>query len=85
MLQQYKSASEFTRSFQVNDDGWKFFEGMAITDTIDVKAISEKDKIYLTQVLKASIARQLWRNEGYFEVENTTDNTVKKALEILRK
>ena len=30
------------------------------------------------------MARQLFRTEGYYEIENTNDNTIKKALETLK-
>ena len=85
VFQQYKSVADFARSFQATGDTWKFFEGMAMADSIDLKAISEKEKVYLYRILKASIALQLWRNEGYFEVSNEEDNAVKKAVELLRK
>ena len=85
VFEQYKSADDFAKSFRFNEEPWKFFEGMAMADTIDLKTISEKEKAYLYRILKASIARQLWRNEGYFEVSNEDDNTVKKALELLGK
>ena len=64
---------------------WQFFENMATTDSIDLKILNEREKTYLSRILKSSIARQLWRNEGYFEVSNSEDNTVKKALELLHK
>ena len=84
-FQQYRSTADFAKAFRFNEESWKFFEGMAMADTIDLKTISEKEKVYLYRILKASIARQLWRNEGYFEVSNEDDNTVKKALELLGK
>ncbi len=44
-----------------------------------------KEKDELSFRLKASIARQLWRNEGLYEVLNTKDDAIKKALEVLKK
>jgi len=85
LLQQYRSPVDFARSFRLNDDNWKFFEGMAAIDSIDLKLINEKEKTYLYKILKASIARQLWRNEGYFEVNNMEDEAVQKALQVLHK
>ncbi len=85
ILQQYKSTAEFTRSFQTNAESWSFFEKMAAADSIDLTTLNEKEKSYLNKVLKTSVARQLWRNEGYFEVSNLDDNAVQKALELLRK
>ncbi len=84
IIQLYKTPGEFARSFQVTDDNWKFFESMSMADSIDLKGLNDKEKMYLYRSLKTSIARQLWRNEGYFEVSNVEDNAVKKALELMK-
>ena len=52
---------------------------------MDLYTLYGNDKCYLNKVLKTAVARQLWRNEGYFEVSNLDDNAVQKALELLRK
>ena len=57
---------------------------MSRADSVNLDGLNDKDRLFLKRVLKTSVARQLWRNEGYFEVGNVEDNTVKKALEILR-
>ena len=48
-----------------------------------MKLIPAKEKSDLVKDIKAGLARQVWRNEGYFEVLNTADNAIKKALEVL--
>ena len=85
VLQLYKTPGEFARSFELTENNWKFFESMSMADSIDLKGLTDKEKTYLYKTLKTSIARQLWRNEGYFEVSNVEDNTMKKAMEILHK
>jgi carboxyl-terminal processing protease len=82
-LKTYKSPNEFAKNFSITEDNWKFFDLLGKEDSIDLNGLNEKEKAYLYKTLKASIARQLWRNEGYFEVNNQQDNSVKKALEIL--
>lgn len=83
VIQQYKTPSDFARAFQVTDDTWKLFESMSTADSISLVGLDQKERTYLNKALKTSIARQLWRNEGYFEVTNIDDDGVKKALEIL--
>jgi carboxyl-terminal processing protease len=39
----------------------------------------------MTLRIKAYIARQLWRSEGFYEVYNTGDAGLKKALETINK
>ena len=47
--------------------------------------ISAKERTDITNKIKSSIARQVWRTEGMVEVLNTDDNTIKKALELIQK
>ena len=68
-----------------SDDYWKQFIAAAAKDTVDITAITAKEKTDLTDLIQAYIARQLWRTEGFYEVINSDDNGVKKAIEILEK
>ena len=52
-------------------------------DSIDIKRISAKDKQNIITDLKALIARLVWEKNGYFQVLNSNDKTIKKALEII--
>jgi len=81
----YKTSESFASSFVLNDADWKYFSTLALKDSIDVSNISENKRIYISRMLKASIARQLFRTEGYYEVMNADDKAVQKALEILNK
>jgi len=85
IVQSFKTPGAFARNFEITEPDWKFFENMSTADSIDLKGLTENEKTYLYRSLKTSIARQLWRNEGYFEVNNTEDNAIKKALEVLQK
>jgi carboxyl-terminal processing protease len=81
----YKTAESFVKSFSLSDADLKFFARMAEEDSINVNDVNSKEKLYLQNALKLSVARQLFQSEGYFETENKDDNAVKKALEILKK
>jgi carboxyl-terminal processing protease len=41
-------------------------------------------KAYLLQTIKVLMARQIWRSEGYYQILNSTDSTVAKALQQLK-
>ncbi len=84
-LKKYKTPSEFTRQFIFTDDNWQQFLSMAVKDSIILNSINEKEKKDLVIRIKSSLARQIWRNEGFYEMMNTSDKTVKKALEVLSK
>ena len=81
----YKTPGEFVKSFIISDDNWKLLEALAIKDSISLQNITVKEKIFLRNTLKLSIARQLYRNLGYFEAANADDNGIKKAVELLHK
>ena len=81
----FKTPQQFARSYHLSELDWIFFSQMALRDSIDVKDINLTEKNYLMKALKTSIARQLWRNEGFFEVSNPEDKTINKAMELLQK
>lgn len=85
MLDQYKNAAQFVTSFQLNPENWNSFTELSSNDSIDLSKISESEKTFLINRMKSAIARQLWRNEGYFEVVNIDDPAIKVALETIKK
>lgn len=85
IAKQYKNADDFVKSFTFSENDMKLFSSMADEDSINVKNLNDKERSVIQQALKLSVARQLFRSEGYFETENTDDNAMKKALEILKK
>jgi len=82
--ERYKTPRDFVRNFKIDDKGWELFGSMAARDTINIQQLNAKDKTYLQSALKSSVARQLFRVEGFFESINTDDSTINKALEILK-
>ena len=83
-LMQYKTASQFIQSYNISENDWKYFESLAQEDSITVNAITTKEKKYIESVLKSSIARQLFRNAGFFEALNEKDKFIMKALEVMK-
>ncbi len=81
----YKSPSQFMGSFDMKNDAWNYFKKMAAKDSVNIDSATPVEINFLNRYLKLSLARQLWRNEGYFELMNAEDETVKKALEELGK
>ncbi len=81
---QYKDPALFETGFQFTESYWNDFAAIASRDSVDINLLNEADKVFVKRSLKASIARQLWRNTGYFEVFNAGDETVKKAVESLQ-
>lgn len=84
-FQSYKTPAEFIANFHDDDQLWNGLAAYARKDTINLQAIPEKDKEVLQHRIKALIARQIWRTEGYYEVSNAYDPVVNKALETFNK
>jgi carboxyl-terminal processing protease len=84
-LKTYKTPVDFIKGFSLTDEDWKQFIQLAAKDSINISNADTKEKNILINHIKSAIARQMWRTEGFFEVMNTYDTAVKKALEVLEK
>lgn len=84
-INKYNSASEFNTQYNNMDDAWNSLVSAALKDSIDLNKISQADKDYLKKRIKAQLARYRWRTEGFYEVLNSSDPVIKKALDALSK
>ena len=80
----YKNPKQFAQNFSVTTDEWKYFESLATKDSITLTNISVKEKEMVEEVLKASLARQIFRAQGYFETINKKDSFIIKALDLIK-
>jgi carboxyl-terminal processing protease len=83
-LSAYKNASAFIKTFSVGEQEWSYFKSFAEKDSVSLNNITPKEKNFITGMMKSSIARQLFRAEGYFEALNAEDPFIKKSLEITK-
>ena len=60
------------------------FAAAAAKDNFVASKVSAAGKAYLLQSIKILMARQIWRTEGYYQLQNATDSTVAKALQQLK-
>jgi carboxyl-terminal processing protease len=81
----YKSPADFAKRFTFSEDNWKEFSILAAKDSILLSQLSQKEKAGLINRIQSSIARQVWRNEGFYEMLNVQDKAVMKSVEILSK
>jgi carboxyl-terminal processing protease len=84
-LNQYKSPENFVADFHGEANLWNSLVSYAAKDTINIKNIPASDKLILQQQTKALLARQMWQLQGYFEVANTYDPALKKAIDVINK
>ncbi len=80
---EYGSAANFNGEFQVSDkmldDVYSRAEKAGIKIT---KEEYEKNIKYVSMLLKAQIARNIWGNDGWYRVVLTLDNQFQKALSL---
>jgi carboxyl-terminal processing protease len=84
-INRYTSPQDFTANYTNLEPMWQELVNYAAKDSIDLKQVSPVDKDYLQKRIKAQLARYKWRSKGYYEVANTDDPAIKKALEVLKK
>lgn len=84
-LQEFATPEEFVKDFNNVNEMWHQLVQYSLKDTINLNTVPETDKLSLEKRLKANLARFRWRSEGYYEVLNTDDPVIKKAIEVLEK
>lgn len=80
----FKSPTELYQGFKPGNAEWQGLVMHALRDSIPLQGASLHDREYLLKNVQLMMARQMWRAQGYYEVQNQSDLTVRKALEILR-
>lgn len=85
-LNKYKSFAEFNSNFKINETIIREFVNYADKNGVkpDSEGMKISDEIIRTQ-MKALIARQVWKNDGFYPVIQSLDNTLKKALDLIEK
>ncbi|MCB0715285.1 MAG: S41 family peptidase [Chitinophagaceae bacterium] len=79
-LDNYSSVSQFKKTFN-STALWNAFTIAA--KKAGVTQFTAKEKAALQERLLALLARYKWRNDGYFEVVNSSDATIEEALQKL--
>ena len=72
---------DFNKQYVFSDSDWQLFKKIAAKDGFN---ISENFKPALIFEFKSMIAELAWGMNGYYEVRNQNDNTVAKALAVLK-
>jgi carboxyl-terminal processing protease len=86
LFKKYKSFDEYNRSFNIDEKIMSEFVAYAEKNGVrsNEKEIKVSSEVITTQ-LKALIARQVWKNEGFYAVIHRLDKTLAKALDLLEK
>jgi carboxyl-terminal processing protease len=84
VFQNYKTPGEFMTGYHGDEQLWNSLVAYAAKDALHLNEVPARDKAILQHRLKALMARQIWRTEGYYQVTNAYDPMVNKALETLK-
>lgn len=82
---QYKESEYFRNNFEVSDVLYKKFieyahkEGLRKDEALQAKIAHE-----IKTVMKAYLAKQMWKDDGFYPVMNTIDEAFLKAYEIVQ-
>lgn len=82
---QYRSPEDFNARFQTGPELLAALERFAVKDSVSLGRLSAIDRQFLNDRIKVLLARQQWRNEGFYEVSNANDVAVKRALELVQR
>lgn len=85
LLKKY-SADKFVAEFNVGDDIIsEFYELLQTKKIIIADTERGKSTVNLKQLMKALIGRNIFDKDAYYPIINQTDNSIKKAIEVLEK
>lgn len=82
-INKFSTPEEFITKYNSEEVRWQELVKYAAKDSIDLTKIPAEDKDFLQRTMKAQLAKYKWRWEGYYEVINSVDPVIKKALEAL--
>jgi carboxyl-terminal processing protease len=84
-FQSFNGPTDFIAGFHDDEKVWNALTVFAARDTIDLKSVTPRDKTTLQRQIRAMLARQIWRAQGYYEVINAYDPAFIKALDVIKK
>jgi carboxyl-terminal processing protease len=79
-----QNPGELAGKFVPGEKEWASLVAYARKDSIALNTMNVKGKNEVLKRVQVMMARQIWRTEGYFEISNRNDETVKKALEGMK-
>lgn len=82
LIDQYRDAADYIQKFDRLESMWtQFVQYAAAKDSVNLATLTPQQKESLQKRLEAYLGRFKWRNSGYYQVLNSEDAVIKKALE----
>ncbi|HEY5371549.1 MAG TPA: S41 family peptidase [Hanamia sp.] len=83
-FKQYASPKMFEDKYVADDNTLNDLKCYAEKDSVNLDLKNPKGKALLQQQIKTLTAREIWNTEGFYEIHNTYDSTVIKALDLMK-
>ncbi|MEO9051886.1 MAG: S41 family peptidase [Ginsengibacter sp.] len=80
----YSSPKVFEEKYVADDRTLNDLKLYAQKDSIFFNLNNKEEKALLQKQMKVLTAREIWRTEGFYEVNNKYDQIVEKALELMK-
>lgn len=80
-LDRFTGPAAFATGFEADESVWQQLVDFASARHIALPDATAEEKKEMSKKIKAYLARQIWGVEGYFQVANTWDLTVTKAVQ----
>lgn len=84
-LRAYPTPDVFTKNFALTETDWQTLVQVAAKDSVMLNKVSPSQKQQMLTDVRACIASHLWRSAGFWEVVNTNDAVMQKAIALLQK
>jgi carboxyl-terminal processing protease len=82
-----KELEAYAKAYQLSNNAYQEFVRFAVTQGCASPSISDskKSESFIKLQIKALMARQIWRDKGYYMVIQQNDKGLKAAIEALSK
>jgi len=83
---QFKNPSDYASRFTQTDVALESLSKYAAKDAVELnlQPMPARDQLELQRRIKTWMARQIWRMDGYYQVNNVEDKTVQTALKTIK-
>ncbi|HOZ85590.1 MAG TPA: S41 family peptidase [Niabella sp.] len=78
----FQTPLEFAKSFEPSQTMWPQFSNWVKKDSINLSGIPSFEKKKVEDRMEAQLARYKWRDAGFYQILNSTDPIMQKAIEV---
>lgn len=85
ILENYSTPIDFSKGYDASKIMWQQFNTWVKRDSINLSGVPAFEKKKVEDRMKAQLARFRWRDAGFYQVMNTNDLVIQKAIEEIKR